>query len=198
MPDPQALTDILDELAREGAAHDAQQTEHRTKRLNLEVETARLVSMLIAASQRKRVLEIGTSNGYSALWIGAALSRIPNAQPLITVEREPEKMRQAQGNFARAGLTDWVECRLGDATEIVASLSGPFDTVFFDADRISAPAQLQRLLPQLEPDVLLLADNALSHPEEISGYLDAVNSLPGFSSMVIPIGKGLHIAHRPR
>jgi predicted O-methyltransferase YrrM len=188
--------DVLDELARDGAIHDANQADHRCRRLNLEVETARLIEILILSSQRRRVLEIGTSNGYSTLWLAGALSHIPEAQPLVSVEREPEKVEQARANIARAGLEKWVEIRQGDATEIVGALSGPFDAVFFDADRVSAPEQLALLLPKLEADVFLLADNALSHPQEISGYLEAVKALPDFTSMVVPIGKGLHVAFR--
>lgn len=187
---------FLNDLEREGIRHDLAQTEHRRKRLNLESETARLLQLFILSGRRRRVLEVGTSNGYSALWLANALRHIPNAHPLITIEREPEKLEQARQNVTRAGLEPWVDLRLGDATEIVGLLSGPFDTVFFDADRISAPSQLAILLPKREEDVLLLADNALSHPQEISGYLDAVRNLPDFTSMVVPIGKGLHVAHR--
>jgi len=68
--------------------------------------------------------------------------------------------------------------------------------VFFDADRLSAPEQLEILLPKLEPDVLLLADNVLSHPEEVEAYIAAVEQLLGFVSITVPVGKGLHIAYR--
>ncbi len=67
---------------------------------------------------------------------------------------------------------------------------------FFDADRLSAPSQLALLLPKLTADVFLLADNALSHPLEIAAYLSAVQALPQFDHLVIPIGKGLSIAYR--
>jgi predicted O-methyltransferase YrrM len=187
---------FLKELEQEGAAHDAVETEHRHKRLNLERETAKLLQLLILCGRRRRVLEIGTSNGYSALWLAAALRRIPNAGRLITIERESEKANQARQNLARAGLEEWVDIRVGDATEVVSGLEGAFDAVFFDADRVSAPKQVAILLPKLEADVILLADNALSHPHEISGYLQAVANLPEFASMIIPIGKGLHVAHR--
>ena len=187
---------FLNELERAGAAHDAVETEHRRKRLNLESETAKLLQFLILSGRRRRVLEIGTSNGYSALWLAAALRRIPNARPLITVERESEKASQARQNLAHAGLEEWADIRVGDATEVVGGLAGPFDAVFFDADRVSASSQLAMLLPKLEADVILLADNALSHPHEISGYLEAVENLPEFTSMIVPIGKGLHVAYR--
>ncbi len=188
--------ELLHHLEREGASHDAGQPEHRQKRLNLERDTARLLQLLVLSSRRKRMLEVGTSNGYSALWLADALRHVPDARPLVTIERETGKAGQARQNLRQAGLERWVEVRVGDATEIVAGLEGPFDAVFFDADRISAPAQLALLLPKLQPEVLLLADNALSHPQEIAGYLEAVSKLPAFQSMIIPVGKGLHIAHR--
>jgi predicted O-methyltransferase YrrM len=187
---------LLQQLEEEGTAHDAAQSEHRNKRLNLESPTARLVQMLILAGRRRRVVEIGTSNGFSALCIADSLRRILGAEPLVTIERDSGRAAEAHRNLARAGLDAWVSIRVGDATEIVSALPGPFDTVFFDADRVSAPAQLALLLPKLESDVLLLADNALSHPAEIAGYLEAVSGLPGFVSTIVPVGKGLHVAHR--
>jgi predicted O-methyltransferase YrrM len=102
----------------------------------------------------------------------------------------------AKENLERAGLLDRTELLLGDATEIVAGLKGPFDAVFFDADRFSAPEQLALLLPKLSPDALLLADNVLSHPEEIAGYLAAVNALTDFEHTIVPVGKGLSVAFR--
>ena len=75
-------------------------------------------------------------------------------------------------------------------------MPGPFDCVFFDADRWSAPGQLQLLLPKLADNVLLLADNVLSHPDEVAGYRQMVEQLPGFVWTVVPVGKGLHVAWR--
>jgi predicted O-methyltransferase YrrM len=68
--------------------------------------------------------------------------------------------------------------------------------VFFDADRISAPKQLEIIMPKLQPDALLLADNVLSHPDEVADYLSAVSRLADFSSVTVPVGKGLNIAYR--
>jgi len=68
----------------------------------------------------------------------------------------------------------------GSAREVVADVNGPIDVVFFDADRVSAPEQLALLLPRLSVNALLLADNALSHPEEIAGYLAGIRQLSDF------------------
>ena len=96
----------------------------------------------------------------------------------------------------RAGLRALVDLHTGDASEIIAGLPGPFDLVFFDADRFSAPAQLELLLPKLASHALVLADNALSHPQEIAAYLAAVQSHPEFDHLVVPVGKGLSVAYK--
>jgi predicted O-methyltransferase YrrM len=189
------LDRLLSELEIEGHRNDAQEKDRKKKFLNLERPTAELIYVLLQASKRKRVLEIGTSNGYSTIWIAAALKDCDDAR-FTSIEILAEKLALARKNLARAGFEDRVELMEGHASDVVAGLSGPFDCVFFDADRVSAPSQLKVLLPKLSDDVLLLADNALSHPEEISAYKLAVEELPGFICTLTRVGKGLHIAWR--
>ena len=192
--DGENLRALLDQIFAAGREHDAREPEHARRLLNLEPDTAQLVSILLRNGQRRQVLEIGTSNGYSTIWLAWSVQRAGGR--VISVERDPAKQARAERNLIRAGLRELVDLRCGDATTIVATLHGPFDCVFFDADRRSAPEQLSLLLPMLTPDVLLLADNALSHPEEIAGYLAAVAALPGVEHLVVPVGKGLSVAYR--
>jgi predicted O-methyltransferase YrrM len=187
------LIRLLEELSEAGIAHDAAEAEHRRRRLNLEPETARLVAVLVRSGRRSRVLEIGTSNGYSTIWLAWAVRDVGGT--VTTIERDAGRQAEAAANLRRAGLIGAVRLVLGDATDVVARLEGPFDCVFFDADRVSAPDQLRLLLPGLTPDALLLADNVLSHPDEIAGYLEALDA-PGFEHVVVPIGKGLSVAMR--
>jgi predicted O-methyltransferase YrrM len=187
---------VLRNVEAFGQSNDALETDRARRMLNLERNTAQLIQILVLSSSRKRVLEIGTSNGYSAIWLGATLRAIPGAQSLTTIERDPQKVEQARANIADAGLNDTVTVHEGSATEIVAALPGPFDCVFFDADRVSAPEQLRLLLSKLERDVLLLADNILSHPGEVAGYLQEFEHLPEFVTTTVTVGKGLHIACR--
>ena len=195
-----AVDRVLRELERFGRENDGREDDRARKMLNLERETAELVHVLVRSGRRRRVLEIGTSNGVSTLWLAAALRATgatePPTEPLVSVEREPAKSAEARANLERAGLANHVRLLVGDATEVVAGLPGPFDCVFFDADRWTAPDQLRLLLPKLERDCLLLADNALSHPEEIAGYIAAVEDLPDFAATTFAVGKGLHVAHR--
>lgn len=189
-----SLSALLAELEEAGRLNDEREQERGKKMLNLEPETARLISILLRSSRRTRLLEIGTSNGYSTIWLAWAM-RVTGGY-VTSIDREADKQRLADENLRRAGLRVLVELRQGDATGVVAELSGPFDCVFFDADRLSAPAQLSLLLPKLTPDALLLADNALSHPEEIAGYLATVTARSDFDHLVIPVGKGLSVAYR--
>jgi predicted O-methyltransferase YrrM len=78
----------------------------------------------------------------------------------------------------------------------VRLLTGPFDLVFLDADRRKFPEHMQVLMPKLADQVLLVADNVLSHPEEIAEYLKLVSSRADFQHTTVPVGKGLSIAYR--
>lgn len=188
------LTRLLNALLAAGRAHDEGEAVHARRLLNLEADTAQLLAILVRSGRRTRVLEIGASNGYSAIWLAWALR--PLDGHLVSIERDSAKLAEADANLRRAGLRALVTLREGDATTVVGELTGPFDCVFFDADRLSAPDQLRLLLPKLTPNALLLCDNVLSHPDEVAGYLAAVSALPDFQQVVVPIGKGLSVAHR--
>jgi len=188
-PEIQIFLKQLEEHAR---IHDAQEPEHSRKLLNLEPETAAIVSILARSSRARRLLEIGTSNGYSTIWLASSVG--PEGGHVVSIDRSRDKNRMAHDNLLEAGLLQYVDLRVGDATEVIKTLPGPFDFVFFDADRTSAPGQLALLLPKLAPQALVLADNALSHPDEIAGYLTMVKSLEQFQHVLIPVGKGLSVA----
>jgi predicted O-methyltransferase YrrM len=188
------LCTLLEELRQWGQANDAMQQERARKMLNLQPDTAMLVSILVRGSRRTRVLEIGTSNGYSTIWLAWSVRFLGGR--VISIDRNADKVAMADANLQRAGLRHLVDLRQGDATEVVATLSGPFDLAFFDADRVSAPAQLKLLLPKLTDDALVLADNALSHPEDSAAYLAAIAAQEAFDHVVVPVGKGLSVAYK--
>jgi predicted O-methyltransferase YrrM len=188
------VRDVLSRLERFGREHDAVEAAHDRKMLNLEPDTAKLLSIFLQSSGLQSVLEIGTSNGYSTIWIAWAIQAAKGR--VISVDRNPQKLAMARENLARAGLLDTVELKLGEATELIRQLGGAFDAVFFDADRVSAPEQLRILLPKLASHAFLFADNALSHPAEVAGYLHAIDQLQDFMHIVVPVGKGLSVAYR--
>ncbi|MCI0713675.1 MAG: class I SAM-dependent methyltransferase [Chloroflexi bacterium] len=189
-----SLQQLLHELEIFGRDNDAREEDRSKKMLNIEPDTAHLISILIRSSHSKSLLEIGTSNGYSTIWLAWATQS--TGGHVTSLERDPDKQVLADANLKQAGLRDRVDLLVGEATELISTLAGPFDFVLFDADRTSAPDQLRLLLPKLLPGSLVLADNALSHPDQIAPYLAAIEALPEMDHMVVPVGKGLSVAYK--
>jgi predicted O-methyltransferase YrrM len=188
------LRELLQEIEKHGRENDARAKERPRIMLNLEPASAQLLSILVRASGATRAIEVGTSNAYSTIWLAWSLA--PAGGRIVSIDRNPDKHELARENLRRADLLDRVELRTGDATEIARELTGPFDLVFLDADRRKFPEQMQILLPKLAPKVLVIADNVLSHPEEIAGYLKLISGLADFEHTTVSVGKGLSIAYR--
>ena len=188
------LRELLHEIETRGQENDARTTDHGRKMLNLEPASAQLLSILVRASGVTRALEFGTSNAYSTIWLAWSLA--PAGGRIISIDRNPEKHVLARENLRRANLLDRVELHTGDAVEIFRQLAGPFDLVFLDSDRRKFPELMGIVLPKLAAKVLVIADNVLSHPEEIAEYLKLISSLADFQHTTVPVGKGLSIAYR--
>ena len=191
-----ALAAFLDELARFGGENDARETERPKRMLNITPDTGRLLWILVQAARATRILEVGTSNAYSTIWLADA-ARATGGH-VITLERNPDKVKLARANLARAGLADRAEIREGNAAEILAGLPGPFHLVFLDADRANYSTYLDLALPKLVPGGLLVADNVISHAQELSDYLARVKSNPVLFSVTLPVGKGEEISLKLR
>ena len=187
-----ALTALLDELARFGKENDARETERSKRMLNITPDTGRLLWITIRAARATRILEVGTSNAYSTIWLADA-ARAAGGR-VITLELDSAKIALARGNLARAGLADRVEIRSGRAADTLPTLPGPFDFVFLDANRPEYLTYLELVLPKLVPGGLLVADNVVSHAGELGDYLARVKSHPALLSVTVPIGNGEEVS----
>src|SRR5689334_9660384 len=114
---PPELSALLAELEAWGQQNDAANEDRANKMLNLEPDTAHMLSILVRSGQRTRLLEIGTSNGYSTIWLAWAAQQTGGR--VTSIERDARKQNMAAANLERAGLRDVVDLRCGDATEIV-------------------------------------------------------------------------------
>jgi predicted O-methyltransferase YrrM len=182
------LLALLDELARYGADNDARETERPRRMLNITPDTGRLLSIIVRATRATRILEVGTSNAYSTIWLADAARETGGR--VTTLELLPGKVSLARENLRRAGLEDRVEIRQGQAADTLPTLPGPFDLVFLDANRPEYLRYLELVLPKLVPGGLLVADNVVSHASELAAYLTRVKSDPGLFSVTVPIGNG--------
>jgi predicted O-methyltransferase YrrM len=163
-------------------------------------EVGQLLGLLVRLIQAKRVLEFGTSLGYSAIWLGEALRHTGGR--LISVECEEEFYLQAQKNLAAAGLSDVVDLVLGDAQAVVETLEGPFDLIFQDSDKRLYPVLLEKCIELTRDHGLIVADDALfeplGRPDPVSAPIHSYNqrafSDERLCSTILPVGDGLTIS----
>lgn len=130
----------------------------------------------------RRGLEIGTSNGYSAIWMGMALRK--TGGKLITVEINSRRAALARQNFERVGLHDVIELRRGDALEVIPQLQGPFDFVFIDARKEEYIKYLQLVYPKVRRGGAILAHNVLSRSRGIQDFLEAIQNHPHLETRI--------------
>jgi len=187
-----SLIALLDDLFRAGDDNDARETERSKRMLNITPDTGRLLWILVQAHRATRILEIGTSNAYSTIWLADA-ARATGGR-VTTLEADPAKVDLAGDNLAKAGVASWVEIRPGRAVDTLAGLPGPYDFVFLDADRPSYLRYLELTIPKLVTGGLLVADNVVSHATELAEYLARVKSHPALFSVTVPVGKGEEIS----
>ena len=170
-------------------------------------DEGRLLQVLLRAVGARRVLELGTLGGYSAIWMARAL---PPDGRLITVEKRPSHAELARRFIERAGLSDRIEVRVGEATQLFPKLgeAGPFDVVFIDADKRGYPRYLEWSAEHVRPGGLVIADNAFFHGRVLDEGTDDADALgiqefnrrvaqsPDFTSIVVPTRDGVAVAVR--
>lgn len=132
------------------------------------VNQGKLLHLLARLHGSRRVLEVGTLGGYSAIWLARAL---PADGEVVSLEIDPHHAEVARENIARAGLSDRVDVRLGPALDVLPELEGPFDFAFIDADKPSNPDYLRWALQLSRPGTVIVVDNivrggAVADPED--------------------------------
>ncbi|HXD70029.1 MAG TPA: class I SAM-dependent methyltransferase [Gaiellales bacterium] len=187
---------IADELLAAARAHDAAHSDRLARFRNVEPETAELLGVVVRATRARRVLELGTSNGYSTIWLADAVEATGGA--LTSVEIDPARTALARANLDRAGLT--AELVTGDAAEALrASGDGAWDVVFLDAERSAYAGYWPELLRVLRPDGGLVAiDNVLSHAAEVAAVTALIAAEPAVTSALVPVGAGVRLVARSR
>ena len=188
-----ALETLKAELERFGEIYDAATPDRSRHMFNITRDTGEFLAVLVRATSSLRVLEIGTSQGYSTLWLAEAAQAIGGA--VTTVELAAEKVALASLNFTRSGLAAFITLVQDDAGRLLQrSAAAAYDLVFLDSERPEYPGWWPDLSRVLSPGGLLVVDNATSHPEQIAAFVALVKADPGFSSCLVPLGKGEFLA----
>lgn len=158
---------------------------------NVPRSSAVLLHSLVVALGAKNVLEIGTSNGYSGLYLAHAAAG--NGGKLYTVESHKERFGLAQKHFAEAGLDSSIIQIQGHAPEVLEEIDPSilFDFVFIDATKMEYELYVPALLPRLSEGALLVADNVLSHWDDLKGFAEKIQS--EFPAYLLDMDSGLLI-----
>jgi len=189
------LHQLLCELEEFGQANDEKKEDRAQRMLNITPDTGEFLAVLVRAMNARRVLEIGTSNGYSTLWLADAVSAIDGS--VTTVEYAEQKYRLAQKNFSRTSLAHRIDAILGDAGTILGNADDAvYDLIFLDSERSQYPGWWPDLKRVLRPGGLLVVDNALSHGEQMAPFKALVEADVEFTTCVVPVGKGEFLATR--
>ncbi len=208
--------DLVDPRAEQYAVEHSSPPEAAVAALRAETETmanaqmalrpveAKLLEALVVATSAKRVLEIGTFTGVSALSMAA---RMKEGGTLITLEADPAHAEVASRHFAASPLADRIELIVGDARETLEQVEGPFDVVFIDAWKRDYPFYYEAVLPKLAPHGVIVADNVLRSgtvleddpdvdAQALRDFADQVLADPRVDSALLTVGDGLLLVWR--
>lgn len=185
------LASLLSEIEKDGIKNDAEAVDRSYKQLNITRDTGEFLSVLVKASKAESILEVGTSNGYSTLWLAAATS---DKGSVTSLEIQQHKIDQAEKNLKRSGLEKKVTIVKSDALAYFTALDQQYDFIFLDAERTEYMNFAKEVVAALRIGGLLVCDNAISHASEMTEFIDFITSSQQFATSLVPVGKGEFMA----
>jgi predicted O-methyltransferase YrrM len=160
---------------------------------NIPPETGEFFYMLVKIAKSKNILEVGTSNGYSTIWLAEAAKR--NNGKVTTIEISEHKAKMAEENFRRAKLNN-ITIIHGDALEEIPKLKYKFDFLFLDAVKEDYINYFKLAYPKLTKNAVIVADNAIMFERYMEDYLSYVRNHKNLRSVLVPIGTGVEFTLR--
>lgn len=193
----QAVLDTYHDLIREEKSKPRDPSlpkdDGRTRFMAIGPETGRLINIIARSQKAPTILELGTSFGYSSIWLADA-ARASGGR-VITMERFDTKSDFARGMAAKAGLADHIDFKVGDAVKMIGELQTNVDFVLVDLYKDLYVPCLEAFYPRLNPGAILVADNMISSTSPgIKEYEAAIRARPGINSVLLPVGSGLEVS----
>ncbi len=174
---------LLQELEIFGTNHDGY--------YNIPADTGEFFYMLVKISKAKNILEVGTSNGYSTIWLAEAVKQ--NKGKVTTIELMEHKIEMAKNNFKRAKLNN-IKIIQGDALKEIPRLKEKFDFLFLDAVKEDYINYFKLAYPKLTKNAVIVADNAIMFGKYMRDYLQYVENSKNLRSVLVPIGSGVEFS----
>jgi predicted O-methyltransferase YrrM len=156
-------------------------------------ETGQFLNILVKSLKAPTVLELGTSFGYSGIWLGEA-ARATGGK-LITMELHAYKSAHAQDMAEKAGLAAHIDFRVGDAVSLIGQVEHGVDFVFVDLWKDLYLPCLEAFYPKLNPGAIIVADNMIMPgTEDVRAYARAIRNKPHITSVLLPVGSGIEVS----
>ena len=194
----QSLSEVLDNLYADGVAHDGKQPDRLLKYRNLEPASAALLSLVVRIAVARRVVEIGTANGYSTIWLADAVGDTGGQVVSVdTAANDEARTNLGRADKVQSGLAKRVELRREDGGGYLSRLAdGTVDLLFLDAERVEYPNWWPHPVRVLRSGGVLAIDNVLSHADEVVPFLRLLAGDRTLLGSTVAVGKGLHVAWR--
>lgn len=161
---------------------------------NLPRSSANFLNMLIKISNAKNVLEVGTSNGYSGIWIAKALKK--TGGKLTTVEYYEKRIVLAQENFKKCNVDDIITIKQGSACCVLNELDEEFDFVFIDANKKEYINYFEIIDSKLKSGGIITADNVTSHPDKVADFIDKIHNDQTYQVEILDLPAGMLVARK--
>jgi predicted O-methyltransferase YrrM len=179
---------LLDRLERRDALERRQDVPRRQRLRQITPDVGRFLHTLVLCTRPRSILEIGTSGGYSTMWLATAAASV--GTKVVTLEIDPAKVELATSNLQQAGIQDAVAIVEADAFDYLRERVDRLDFVFLDAEKEDYLRYLELIVPSLSDGGLLVADNLISAAEQLTEFRQRAESDPRLSAVVVPIGRG--------
>ena len=161
---------------------------------NISSEVGKFLYILIKSRRPKNILELGTSNGYSTIWLALAAKEYNSK--IRTIEYFQERIDLAIGNFKHCNLDKYITVTQGKIIDVLENTSEMFDFVFIDANKPEYLQYFKYIENLLLPGGIVVSDNITSHRDKVSDYIDYTTNHKGFESVLIPMENGLMLHYK--
>ncbi len=179
---------VLAKLERQDALERERGVTRQERLRQVTPDVGRFLHTLVLAIRPLCIVEVGTSGGYSTVWLATAAKSV--SATVITLEIDPVKVQRATSTLREADVDDVVTVVQGDAFDYLRDRREPVDFVFLDAEKEDYLRFLELIVPLLPIGGMVVADNLISHAEELAEFRRRAESDPRLSTIVVPIGRG--------
>ena len=197
-----SINNVLNELEAQSMLEKSRQVEvlPEDRMLAITKETGELLNMILRLKKAKNMLEVGTSTGYSTIWCAEAISE--QSGKIITIEQNPSKIKRANENFSKAGISDIVMIKEGLALQILTELNSKkeyqchFDFVLIDADKENVIKYFDLIFPMVSVGGVIVTDNMFypeKYQQEMKKFSDYLRQNQKLRTITSPIGNGEEI-----